>query len=91
MGNIAVNIAILSRKRYHDHKYLSHKRYLEAFSKVSLNRVFLKIKYLQFCVLMQVVRIQHYKKRYHSDKGHIFKGIGLQRVSLISEEGGWRD
>ena len=73
MSNIAVNIAILSRKRYHDHKYLSRKLYLEAFSKVSLNRVFLKIKYLQFCVLMQFVRIQHQKKRYHSDKGHIFK------------------
>ena len=40
MSNIAVNIAILSCKRYHDHKYLSRKRYLEEFSKVSLNRVF---------------------------------------------------
>ena len=59
MSNIAVNIAILSRKRYYDRKYLSRKLYLEACSKVSLNRVFLKIKYLRFCVLMQVVRILH--------------------------------
>ena len=59
MSNIAVNFVILSCKRYHDHKYLSRKLYLDAFSKVSLNRVFLKIKYLQFCVLMQVIRIQH--------------------------------
>ena len=59
MSNIALNFAILSRKRYHDDKYLSRKLYLEAFSKVSLNRVFLKIKYLQFCVLMQAVCIQH--------------------------------
>ena len=59
MSNIAVNVAIHSRKRYHNHKYLSSKLYLEAFSKVSLNQVFLKIKYLQFCVLMQVIRIEH--------------------------------
>ena len=59
MSNIAVNFAILSRKRYHGHNYLSRILYLEAFSNVSLNRVFLKIKYLQFCVLMEVVRIQH--------------------------------
>ena len=59
MSNIAVNFAILSCNRYRDHKYLSRKLYLEAFSKVLLNQVFLKIKYIQFCVLMQVVRIQH--------------------------------
>ena len=59
MSNIAVNFAILSRKPYHDNKYLSRKLYLEAFSKVSLNRDFLEIKYLQFCVIMQAVRIQH--------------------------------
>ena len=59
MSKIAVNFAILSLKRYHGHKYLSRKLYLEAFSIVSLNRVFLKIKYLQFCVLLQIVRVQH--------------------------------
>ena len=69
MSNIAVNFAILNRKRYHDDKHLSRKLCLEAFSKVSLNRVFLKIKYLQFCALMQAVRIQHSNKRYRFDKG----------------------
>ena len=69
MSYIAVNFAILNRKRYHDDKYLSRKLCLEAFSKVSMNRVFLKIKYLQFCALMQAVRIQHSNKRYRFDKG----------------------
>ena len=36
MSKFAVNIAILSRKRYHVHYYLSRKRYLAAFSKYFL-------------------------------------------------------
>ena len=31
MSKFAVNVAILSRKRYHVHLYLSRKRYLSAF------------------------------------------------------------
>ena len=69
MSNIAVNLAILNRKRYHDDKYLRRKLCVEAFSKVSLNRVFLKSSIFSFVVLMQAVRIQHSNKRYRFDKG----------------------
>ena len=48
MSKFAVNVAILSRKRYHVHLYLSRKRYLAVFSKYFLMRFIWKLGFFFF-------------------------------------------